>query len=166
MASNLLTARRVLDEFKKCGITHIVWLSDHYDAAVMQGMMKNEPGITVVPVCREGEAIPIAAGLLLGGKKPVVLHQSSGLFEAGDSVRGVALDLKLPLLLVMGYRGWSRDKPITDSAAVFLEPMLNAWGVKYYLVESDGDADKISQAYQEANETNRTLAVLIGKEYS
>ncbi len=164
MTSKSLTAKRVLDEINKCGATHIVWLPDS-EANFMYEAMVGQSEITLVPICREGEAIAIAAGLMLGGKKPVVLHQNTGLFEAGDSVRGIGLNLELPLLLLIGYRGWRSGGTMTDSAAIFLEPILDTWGIKHYLVESDEDVAKISKGYQEAQETNRMVAVLIGKEY-
>jgi sulfopyruvate decarboxylase TPP-binding subunit len=162
--SKALTATRVLDEFKKCGITHIVWLPDS-EARFMYDAMMGQKEIALVSVCREGEAIPIAAGLWIGGKSPVVLHQSTGFFESGDSVRGVALDLNLPLLIVLGYRGWKRDAPMTDSAGIFIEPILNAWGIKHYLIESDEDVGNISLGYQEAQKTRKPLVILIGREY-
>ena len=131
----------------------------------MYEAMVSQHEITLVPVCREGEAIGIATGLLLGGKKPVVLHQNTGFFESGDSVRGLGLGLKLPLLLLIGYRGWRYGRTMTDSAAVFLEPMLDTWGIKHYLVETDEDVARISTGYQEVQETNRLVAILIGREY-
>jgi len=165
LAATALTAHRVLDELKKCGITHIVWLADS-EAGFMYEAMMSQHELTLVPICREGEAIAIAAGLMLGGKEPVVLHQSTGFFESGDSVRGLALDLQLPLLLLIGYRGWQRDAPITDSAAIFLEPILDTWGIKHYLVETDRDVERISMGYKEAHETNKPVAILIGNEYT
>ena len=165
MTTTALTARKVLDELKQCGITHIVWLPDS-EAGFMYKAMMNQRDLTLVPVCREGEAIAIAAGLMLGGKKPVVLHQSTGFFESGDSVRGLALDLGLPLLLLIGYRGWHRNAPLIDSAAIFLEPILDAWGIKHYLVETDQDVGKISNGYREALEIGKPLAILIGSEYT
>lgn len=164
MATTALTAQRVLDELKKRGITHIVWLPDT-EARFMYEAMMSQHEITLVPVCREGEAIAIALGLMLGGKEPVVLHQNTGFFESGDSVRSLALDLKLPLLLMIGYRGWHRNAPLTDSAAIFLEPILDAWGIKHYLIETDQDVEKISMGYKEAHETSKPVAILIGKEY-
>ncbi len=164
ISRRLLSADRILDELKKCSITHVVWLPDSETRTMYEALMSRHE-LTPVPVCREGEAIAIAAGLLLGGKNPVVLHQNTGLFESGDSVRGLALDLRLPLLLLLGYRGWQRGSPITDSAAIFLEPILNAWGIKHYLVESDRDMDRISLGYKEAHETNKPVAILIGREY-
>ena len=132
----------------------------------MYDALMSQREITPVPVCREGEAIAVAMGLILGGKKPVVLHQITGFYESGDSVRGLALDLQLPLLILLGYRGWQRERPITDSAAIYGEPILKAWGIKHYLVETDEDLPKISRAYQEAQEGKRPVVVLIGREYT
>ena len=156
---------RILDELKKCGITHIVWLPSS-ETRFMYDAMISQHEMTLVPVCREGEAIAIAVGLTLGGKKPVVMNQNTGLLESGDSVRGLGSDLKLPLLLLIGYRGWRHNAPLTDSAAVFTEPTLDAWGIKYYLVENDKDLDKISIGYKETQETKKPVAILIGWEES
>lgn len=159
-----LTADKILSELLKCGITHIVWLPDS-ETRFMYDALMSRPELTLVPVCREGEAIAIAAGLIFGGKNPVVLHQNTGFFESGDSVRGLALDLGLHFLLLIGYRGWRHDPPITDSAAIFIEPILDAWGIKHYLVETDKDAERISVGYNEARETRKPVAILIGAEY-
>ncbi|MDP3879053.1 MAG: thiamine pyrophosphate-binding protein [Dehalococcoidales bacterium] len=164
MTTGSLTASRVFDEFRKCGITHIVWLPDS-EARFMYEAMMDQQEITLIPVCREGEAIAIAAGLVLGGKRPVVLHQNSGLFESGDSVASLALDLKIPLLLLIGYRGWRRNMPMTDCAGILLEPTLDAWSIKHYLMVTDEDVEYISTAYREAQETSKPVAVLIAREY-
>jgi sulfopyruvate decarboxylase TPP-binding subunit len=118
----------------------------------------------LVPVCREGEAIAVAVGLMLGGKEPVVVHQNTGFLDSGDSVRSLALDLQLPLLLLIGYRGWRRDSPLTDSAAIFTEPILDAWGIKHYLLETDADVERISLGFKEAHETQKPVVILIGRE--
>ncbi len=156
-----LTADKIARELRKCGVTHVVGLPDGESNSVYEAAVTQD-GLTVVPICREGEAVAIAAGLLLGGKTPIVLHQNTGFFEAGDSIRGLALDLHLPLLMMIGYRGWQRDKPLTDSAAIFLEPMLDTWGIKHYLVESENDIQAVSQALREANETQKPVAILLG----
>jgi sulfopyruvate decarboxylase TPP-binding subunit len=161
----VLTATKVLDELKKCGITHIVWLPDS-EAKFMYDAMMIQKYIILVQVCREGEAIAVATGLLLGGKNPVVLHQNTGLFESGDSVRGLAIDLHLPILLMIGYRGFKHDATMTDTAAIYTEPILKAWGINYHLIESDKDVSKISDAYNESQRNNKPVAILIGREYA
>lgn len=162
--ASALTAERVLKEFKKCSITHLVWLPDS-ESRLLYDAVISDPYFHLVPVCREGEIIPIATGLFLGGVKPICMMQSTGFFEAGDSIRGMALELGLPLLLMVGYRGWKRNATLTDSAAIYLEPVLKAWGIKYYLVERDDDVDKIFLAQQEAISNSKPLAILVGGEY-
>ena len=161
---SLLNPSSVIEQFKKNGITHVVWLPDS-ETNWMYMAMQEEPSFDLIPVTREGEALAIAAGLYAGGKKPVCLIQNTGMFESGDSIRGIALDVNLPVVMMIGYRGWTRHGVTPDSAARFTEPILDAWGIKYYLVESDADADRISTAFDEAEATNRPVAILVGDEF-
>jgi serine protease inhibitor ecotin len=52
-----------------------------------------------------------------------------------------------------------------DTAATYTERFLNAFGINYYLVESNADASRISVAFEEARRTKRPVAVLVGDEY-
>jgi sulfopyruvate decarboxylase subunit alpha len=124
-----------------------------------------DPDIDLVPVCREGETMAIAAGLWVGGKRPAVLIQNTGVMESGDSIRGLGLDVDQPLLMLIGYRGWDRHGITRDSAARFIEHILHAWGINYYLIEVDEDAPRISLAVEEANRTSKPVAVLMGTEF-
>ncbi|MCL6648464.1 MAG: hypothetical protein K6U89_09040 [Chloroflexi bacterium] len=159
-----LTARRVLQQLVDCGVTHIVWLPDS-EAAAMYHAIVATPQLRLVPVAREGETIAIAAGLLVGGARPVVQMQSTGYYESGDSVRGLALDLGIPLLMLIGYRGYQEAGRPTDSAAIFLEPSLATWDIPAHLVIRDEQLDRIPVAYQQAQQRGGPVAVLIGAEY-
>ena len=159
-----LTGEGILTQLIKCGITHIIWLPDS-EVSFMYPAMMNHKEITLVPVCREGEAAGIATGLVLGGKKPATLFQCSGLYEAGDGIRALLIGLELPVLMMVGYRGWKYgEQPMTDSAGTFLEPTLDAWGIPHYIIESDEDLDRIAVAYQEAVRLKKPVAILIPKE--
>ena len=106
----------------------------------------------------------IAAGLWAGGKVPVVFVQNTGFFESGDSIRGIGLAAEIPMVILIGYRGYTRHGQTKDSAARFIEPILHTWRINYYLLECDADADRITLAFEEAGRTSRPVAVLIGKE--
>ena len=160
-----LSPRPILEQLKKNGVTHVVWLPDS-ETNFMYEQMVAEPSLHLVPVSREAETMAIAAGLWVGGKKPVVLIQNTGMFESGDSIRGLSLDIGLPLVMMVGYRGWTRHGVVPDSAARFTEPILHAWGINYYLVEADEDVDRISIAFEEADSLQRPVACLMGAEYS
>jgi sulfopyruvate decarboxylase subunit alpha len=159
-----LSPETVLAELKKNGVTHVVWLPDS-ETNWLYLLMKAEPSLTLVAVSREGLAFSIAAGLSVGGKTPVILIQNTGLMESGDSLRGWALGLNIPVVLMVGLRGWTRHGVTVDTAAVYTEPFLNAFGIKYYLVETDADAPRISVAFEEAKKARRPVAVLVGDEY-
>ncbi len=165
MRDATLRPATVLNELKKNRVTHLVWLPDS-ETNFMYRCLVEDGSMDLVPVCREGESIAIAAGLWAGGKVPVVLMQCTGLFESGDSVRGIGLDLSVPLVMMIGYRGWTRHGVTPDSAARFTEPILHTWGISYYLVESDEDVGRISIAFEQAQRTQRPVAVLIGSEYA
>ena len=160
----ILHPASVVAELKKNNISHVVWLPDS-ETNFMYQLLTNEPTLDLVPVCREGETMAIAAGLWVGGKRPIVLIQNPGIFEAGDSIRGLGLDVNQPLVMLVGYRGWSRHGLTRDSAARFIEHILHAWGINYYLIETDDDADRISLAIEEADKTQKPVAVLVGTEF-
>jgi sulfopyruvate decarboxylase TPP-binding subunit len=149
---------------KKNGVTDVVWLPDS-ETNWLYLLMKNDPGLRLISVSREGLAFSCAAGLHAGGKKPIILIQNTGLMESGDSMRGWALGLNLPVILMVGYRGWTRHGVNKDTAATYTERFLNAFNINYYLVESNADASRISIAFEESRKNNRPVAVLVGDEY-
>lgn len=160
-----LTPKAVLDQIRANDVTHIVWLPDS-ETDFMYNEMISDSGLQMVSVSREAESMAVAAGLWVGGQRPMVIIQNTGLFESGDSIRGLAVDIEFPLVMLIGYRGWTRQGVMTDSAARFTEPTLQAWGINYYLVETDADVVQISLAFEEALRTQQPVACLMGAEYS
>ena len=160
-----LTASVMVDALERGGVTHLVWLPDTESGHLYQ-TLADHPRLKLVPVAREGETFAIALGLRVGGKKPVVCIQSTGLFESGDSVRGLWLDLKMPVMALIGYRGYQGGGPSDDSAATYLEPILKAWGVPYEIVQTDNEVrEAVPRMLAEAESRPGPTAVLIGKEY-
>ena len=159
-----LSPETVLAEMKKNGVTHVVWLPDS-ETNWLYVLMKAEPSITLVAVAREGLAFSAAAGLHIGGKTPIILIQNTGMMESGDSMRGWAMGLNIPVVMMVGYRGWTRHGVTKDTAAVYTERFLGAFGINYYLIESNADAPRISVAFEESQKTNKPVAVLVGDEY-
>ena len=154
----------VMDHLKKNGVTHVVWLPDS-ETNFLYTLMQEEPSIDLIAVSREGQAFSTAAGLAVGGAKPVILIQNTGLMESGDSLRGWAIGMNIPVVLMVGYRGYTRHGDNTDSAATYTERFLNAFDIKYYLIENNNDAPRITRAFEEAEKAGRPVAVLVGDEY-
>ncbi len=159
-----LNPQTVLNEMKKNGVSHVVWLPDS-ETNWLYMLMQEEPSLDLIAVGREGQAFSTAAGLSVGGKKPIILIQNTGMLESGDSLRGWAMGMNIPVVMMVGYRGYTRHGVNQDTAATYTERFLNAFGIQYYLVENDSDADRISVAFEEAERTKRPVAILVGDEF-
>jgi sulfopyruvate decarboxylase subunit alpha len=148
----------------ECGITHVVWIPDS-EIGTWEPALTRTPQLTLLRVCREGEAFGLAAGLWLGGKKPIILIQCTGLFEAGDALRNVIHDLKLPLFFLVGVRSYyAHQKGATaDTCPVFTEPILRAWQIPYTLLDRRHSAADLAAAYRQAQAENRAGAVLLAE---
>jgi sulfopyruvate decarboxylase subunit alpha len=158
--------------------THAVGLPDNASAALFR-RLERHPGIRLVRVTREGEAFALAAGLWAGGKTPFVVVQNTGLLESGDALRGTAVRMGVPLLVVVTYRGRARAieqvplppkgfvsaevlvDPRLDSVALLTEPTLEAWGIPRYAYGSDADAGRVAEAARRAQDEERPVALLL-----
>jgi hypothetical protein len=111
------------------GFTHVVWVPDSHIGTWESAILASR--LTLIRACREGEAVGLAVGLLLGGAIPVVVIQCTGFFEAGDAIRNAVHDLGLPLKLVVGVRSWRayRDGRSGDSCPRYAEPVARAYGL-------------------------------------
>jgi sulfopyruvate decarboxylase TPP-binding subunit len=160
----MLDGPSVVAAFRECGITHVIWIPDS-EIGTWEPALNACPDLQLIRVCREGEAVAVAGGLLLGGKRPLVLIQCTGLFEAGDALRNIVYDLKLPLFLVVGVRSYyaHQDGKSRDSCPIFTEPILRAWQIPYVLLERRHTADDLTKAYRQAQADKRAGAVLIAE---
>lgn len=142
-------------------ITHAVGVADNMSRFIFDEL-NEDPSVSVVPVCREGEAWAIASGLWVGGKRPVVLIQNTGFLEAGDALRGTAVDMGVPLPALIGYRGYrSLSTPTPDSVASLFEPTLRAWGLPYHFLQKNKEGETLRAAFMEAQSLSQPVAVLM-----
>ena len=160
----MLNGPSVVAALKACGVSHVIWIPDS-DLGTWEPALTGPEGLPLVRVCREGEAFAVAAGLLLGGKKPVVLLQCTGLFEAGDALRNILHDLQLPLFLIVGVRSYylHKEGKTADTCPVFTEPILGAWQIPYVLLDQSHTADDLAAAYRQAEAERRPGAVLLAE---
>ncbi len=165
------------------GTTHVVWVPDS-DFGPWEFTLEASR-LQLVRVCREGEAWPLAAGLYLGGASPVILMQTTGLFESGDALRNVLFDLGLPLLAVVGARNWfvadsrppvsedaplSKDVPLSkdarlskDTARRFTQPILQAWGVNCTIVESLEHKSRLADHFRACQSSGQAGIVVLAE---
>jgi sulfopyruvate decarboxylase TPP-binding subunit len=132
----MLTGPIITEVLETCGITHVVWIPDTHLGTWESALLQSNT-IHLIRACREGEAIAIAGGLMLGGAKPIVMIQCTGMFEAGDALRNIVHDLKLPLLLIVGVRSYlaHQEGKSSDNCPVFTGPILDVWEIPTTLLD-------------------------------
>jgi|SRR3990172_930622 len=161
-----VSAAGALAALRDIATTHVLAIPDsenrHLYAAI-----EEDPDIVLITPCREGESVAIAAGLWTGGRRPVVLIQNTGLMEAGDALRGCGVGPRIPLRLMVGWRGYpgARGRLPIDSAYPFTEPLLRAWNIPYSLLMSDDDLGTVAQMDRTAEESSYPAAVLFGSAF-
>jgi sulfopyruvate decarboxylase TPP-binding subunit len=133
----------ILGALERAKISHVLGIPDNTSGPLFDAL-RSHPGIRLVIVTREGEAFAMASGLWIGGARPLVVIQNTGLLEAGDALRGTALRMAAPIPVVVTGRGYGKmtsagvgpDTPRTpelmtradvDSVALVTEPTLDAW---------------------------------------
>lgn len=164
----LLQAQGILTELKKANVTHVVGLPDNGSRALYE-LLWDDPELEVIQVSREGEAFGLASGLYLGGRRPMVVIQNTGLLEAGDAFRGTAYNMRIPLVVLIGYRGYEglqSGAGRVDTAALFTEPTLGAWNIPHSTLLTAADLGQIPAAFERAAATSLPAALLFAGELS
>jgi phosphonopyruvate decarboxylase len=93
----------------------------------------------------EGDAVAICAGASLGGKKPVVLMQNSGLGNAVSPLTSLNAIFNIPVLGFVSLRGEPgvKDEPQHALMGIITDKMLETMHVDYAFLSADeGEAEK------------------------
>lgn len=159
----MFTGPQIVSLLARLGVTHVVTVPDstigQWEAAIAAA-----PGLRLVRVCREGEAWEVAAGLFLGGARPLVLIQCTGLFESGDALRNVLHDWRLPIPAIIGYRSYlNQDTLPGDTCLVFTEPILAAWRIDARLVTAPAELEIMAAHLEACLAAGRPGAALVAE---
>jgi sulfopyruvate decarboxylase subunit alpha len=118
--------------------------------------------ITHIPVTREEEGVGVAAGAFLGGKKPALLMQNSGL---GNSINGLLSLTKLyglPLPLIISQRGGKGEKVLAQMPMGKATPnLLKAARIDYVRIKRREDFIKMRRMIRKSFGSNRVTAILL-----
>ena len=158
-----VTGAEVAAEFAAMGVTHVVTIPDS-TIGPWHEAIRSHPALHLVGVCREGEAWAVAGGLHMGGAKPLVLIQCTGLFESGDSLRNIVHDWKLPIFSVIGYRSYLSQETLPgDTCLVFTEPVLTAWKIDWKLITERAQLGEIRAHYERCVAANVAGAIVVAE---
>lgn len=106
----MLSANFFINQLSKSGFSFFTGVPCSHLTSIINGVI-NSNKIKYVGATSEGEAVGIASGAWLAGKKSVVMIQNSGLGNTINPLTSLNYPFKIPILLITTWRG---DPKITD----------------------------------------------------
>ena len=150
----------------------VLSVPDTHQKTVLAALDKEpdkERGIRVLTCATEDEANGIAAGLWIGGEPVVVMIQHAGLYASVNTLRGIAMDGKVPIFYLIGLLSREKDKDLHESRhsmVRFAEPLLDTFGVPHGRLEAPDDVHLIPEYYRLSRERRGPAVLLVGLETS
>jgi sulfopyruvate decarboxylase subunit alpha len=155
-------AAGVCEGLHAAGSRHVVYVPDNPLSHVLRILQDGYADVRTTLATREEEAFGIAAGLYLGGVRPTVLLQSSGLGNSLNAVTSLLVPYKIPALVVISMRGdtgeWN-DAQVPMGRAV--RPICDAIGVPHVTIESADRASEMIQLVARTAFGTRTMGVCL-----
>jgi len=106
-------------------------------------MIEDDREMTLLRLAKEEEGIGISAGAYFAGIRSAILMQNHGFLASINGVVSLALLYKIPLLLLISYRGHLGDKDAWQAhGGMVTEPMLRGLGIPYELVDEPAKVEK------------------------
>jgi len=117
-----------------------------------------------IPVTREEEGVGIAAGAALGGKRPALIMQNSGLGNALNALLSLTKLYRLPLSLVVSQRG-GKGEPVSAQIPMgkATPNLLKAARIDYAKIKKREDLIKMRKMIRKTFGNNRVTAVLLSR---
>jgi len=159
----IFSGDEIVEFLEEMRITHVVWVPDS-TLGEWEPAMRASPSIRLITVCREGEAWALAAGLYLGGARPLVMIQCTGFFESGDSLRVVLHDYELPLFAIIGYRSYLNSSTLPgDTCLNFTEPLLEAWKINHRFIDDASKKPLLREHFLSCLDGEKSGAILLAE---
>ena len=164
-SGDVLHGLKVIEAVKSAGVEYVVAVPDLHTSKGLLFPIAADKDLKLVRVCKEDETIGISAGLSYGNKRALCLFQYTGFLYAMNAIRGVAVEHKHPICMMVGLLGKEPGVPPQQSkryGVSIIEPILDAMGIERHTIETDADLHTVAPAIRKAYETSRPVAILIG----
>ena len=165
MSSTPVWAAGVCAGLHAVGSRHVVYVPDNPLSHVLRELRTSYSDVVTTIATREEEAFGIAAGLYLGGKKPTVMLQSSGLGNAINALTSLLVPYQIPTLIIVSMRGddneWNAAQVPMGRAVA---PILDAIEIpQITTATAEATADLIASVGRTAFGTRRSGACLLSR---
>lgn len=167
------TGSAVLRELERNDVRFVVTVPDWVQIPLHRALeAQTDRKIRTLNCCTEHEAFMIAGGLHIGGSRSAVVIQQQGFYAGLNAVRGVGLDARIPIVMLMGQFGREvenfGESPRKSKRRMvrMLEPLLETLEIPYFKIEVADQVSRVSDAYAEAAKRSSPVAVIFDRNLS
>ena len=119
-----------------------------------------------VPVTREEEGVGLCAGAWMGGRKPALIMQNSGLGNSINALASLDYLYDIPLLMIISHRGCEGETIAGQVPMGKLTPkLLDAMEIPFFSPKPAGAEETVAEAWSLAASRKRPVAVLLDLQF-
>jgi len=126
-----------------------------------------DPRAEYIAASNEGEAVAIAAGAWLAGRKPVVMFQNSGLGNAVNPLTSLHAVFRIPLLMIVTWRGepGRPDEPQHRLMGEITPALLDCLRIPHALFPDQEDQleERLEEALRTMDASGLSYALILQK---
>jgi len=165
MPVSVTNSKLIYEALKVCDVKIMSALPETWLVHLIR-MADEDPDMTLVRLAKEEEGIGISAGAHLAGVNSALLMQNHGFLAAINPIVSLALLYKIPLLMLISYRGHMGEKdPWQTQGGLATEPILRALNIPTWHLTSASDIHRrIKDAQTLAHASLHPVAVLLTRE--
>jgi|GEM_PF-171301 len=138
----------IADALEDAGINFVCSMPCSLLSGIIDIISKKE-NLIHLPATREEEGVGICAGAYLGGARPALLMQNSGLGNSINALLSLINPCEIDLLLLMSNTGRGMETATTA--------LLSVIGAKYAIIERERDLDVIKTVAERTDEGVRAV---------
>jgi sulfopyruvate decarboxylase subunit alpha len=155
-------ANVILQSMRRAGINLVASLPDAFLVHVIEGLQAANDLIHV-PLTREEEGVGICTGAYLGGKRCALVMQNAGFLNSCNALTTTALQIEIPMLLLVLYAGGRGDISFPMLGRV-TEPVISALRIPYFIPATIEEVpEAIIGSVVQAYNAKMPVAVLLNK---
>jgi sulfopyruvate decarboxylase subunit alpha len=164
--ARVLNGSGIIAAIKASGIEYILSVPDITTSAGLLAPIAKDKDLRLIRVCKEDECIGIGTGLAYSGKRSLTLIQHTGFLDSINAIRGVAVEFKQPICMMIGLLQHDPEKTPKDSPryGVRIVPsILDDMGIAYHVLNVDADIAQIKPAIDKAYAESKPVAFLVSR---
>ena len=165
MPVSIANSRLIYESLKACDVKIISALPETWLVHLLR-MADDDPEMTLVRLAKEEEGIGISAGAHLAGVNSALLMQNHGFLAAINPIVSLAQLYRIPLLMLISYRGHMGEKdPWQTQGGMVTEPLLRALNIStWHLNDAATIQRRLKDAQTLAHASLHPVAVLLSRE--